>query len=730
MRFYLKFITILFGKEKILLNFLAVVSLGMFLIPFQIYANTPSSTNYELRNHSWSGGGADGGSSTNYDLFGVLGELNSNTLSSDLYKAWPGLSYSMMANVPPAPGLVNPSNYFNRLNITISNASSAVWYHPDWIKRKQIILNSDQVSGSDGLINFPVLINISSDNELALEAQTNGSDILFTLGDGTTKLAHEIESYNSSTGELLAWVNIPLLSSVADTYIFMYYGNDLVGSQENISGTWNSDFALVHHLQESPANDTAGHLDSTSNGNHATPRNFVGDSNSSTDGVGKIDGANKFSTNTDYVEVSTTQDYFGGTYTAQAWFKTSDTSQQQIFDREDNPRAPIHVWIDSTRIQATIRDSNSNTVSVSKLGSYTDGQWHHVAVVRTGDDNGSITLELFVNGVSAGSSTETRTNTSVTAHPFEIGRRWFNGSASREFNGEIDEVKVSTIPLSVDWIATEYANQNNPNLFYTLGLEEDLSNFKINPADTQYAIAVSPDNFVTTYYLMQDGTLSNTLTNAEFQTYDQWGGVNGTIISGLNPNTNYSAKVKSRHGNFTESPWGPSSSAKTASLSVNFDIDIHSTNTKTDPPYQLSFDELLPGSVVDSTELVWFDISTNAQHGVTIFVKGDQGGLVSNAVSYTIPSVSENLSIQTEGVGLQANSVYQVNGGPLSAMAPYNGAGANVGGIPLQLESMFISSSAIVNGRGSFSVKAKISDLTPSASDYAETLTLIAVPTF
>ena len=37
-------------------------------------------------------------------------------------------------------------------------------------------------------------------------ALANGDDILFTAADGVTKLAHEIESYDSATGALTIWV--------------------------------------------------------------------------------------------------------------------------------------------------------------------------------------------------------------------------------------------------------------------------------------------------------------------------------------------------------------------------------------------------------------------------------------------------------------------------------------------------------------------------------------------
>ena len=41
--------------------------------------------------------------------------------------------------------------------------------------------------GGGGLSDFPVLISVAADTDLAAGAQANGNDLLFTSGDGRTK---------------------------------------------------------------------------------------------------------------------------------------------------------------------------------------------------------------------------------------------------------------------------------------------------------------------------------------------------------------------------------------------------------------------------------------------------------------------------------------------------------------------------------------------------------------
>jgi len=111
------------------------------------------------------------------------------------------------------------------------------WYDTDWQLRKQITINSAQVTSS--LTDFPVLISVT-DTDLSA-ARTDGNDILFTAGDGVTQLSHEIESWDDASGNLVAWVKVPSLSSVSDTDIYIYYDNGVASNQEDASGTWRKE---------------------------------------------------------------------------------------------------------------------------------------------------------------------------------------------------------------------------------------------------------------------------------------------------------------------------------------------------------------------------------------------------------------------------------------------------------------------------------------------------------
>jgi hypothetical protein len=152
---------------------------------------------------------------------------------------------------------------FSILPIPLSAETS--WYDTDWSYRKPITIDADKVAGD--LTDFPVLISLT-DSDLADYAQNFGEDIFFTTSGGT-KLSHEIESFNSYTGELYAWVEIPSLSSTTDTEIYMYFGNSDCSSQEDVTGTWSNGYVAVYHMNDAT---TSTILDSTSNDNDGTKK--------------------------------------------------------------------------------------------------------------------------------------------------------------------------------------------------------------------------------------------------------------------------------------------------------------------------------------------------------------------------------------------------------------------------------------------------------------------------
>lgn len=315
------------------------------------------------------------------------------------------------------------------------------------------------------------------------------------------------------------------------------------------------------------------------------------------------------------------------------------------------------------------------------------------------------------------------------------------GSSNYSVSGQVGELTNNLSGSNFDiWSGLSFSRQanvpkastfSNPANYYNkLKLVIDSQN---NPTDTKFAIAISSDGFVTTNYVKSDFTVGPTLVSGDYLTYSQWGGASGFEILGLNNSTTYSVKIKSMQGSFSETGWGPVSTASTVSPTLAFDIDVSPTDATTNPPYTLNLGDLFPSSVVVGSDRVWVSFETNGNSGGSLMVYGQNGGLQSANSGYLISGVSGNLSVLATGFGVQGAGVTQTSGGPLvidAGYTGYTGSDGFVGMVDTQVRQMFVSSGPLVSGRASLVVKAKSDTTVPSASDYTETLTLIAVANF
>lgn len=148
---------------------------------------------------------------------------------------------------------------------------------------------------------------------------------------------------------------------------------------------------------------------------------------------------------------------FARTYSAELWFRTVSTGAiQSLLNREDaRPRAPIHLWVDDTKINANVRGDDFVEVGAEALGQYANGCWHHVVLVREGADLEPGAVTLYVDGELKATKTGTFGATAVDSVPFVIGYR--RDDDPRPFAGKIDEVRIFDRALTADEVRGVFA---------------------------------------------------------------------------------------------------------------------------------------------------------------------------------------------------------------------------------------------------------------------------------
>ncbi|MFC1504376.1 DUF2341 domain-containing protein [Spirochaetota bacterium] len=327
----------------------------------------------------------------------------------------------------------------------------ANWYNTDWTHRKNILLDPGMINGS--LTNFPWLVYIDSDSDLASDAKSGGSDILFTGPDGKEKYAHEIESYNNSTGELYTWVKIPYLSKTSNTNIYMYYSNASASPQEDVVNTWDEDYELVMHMDES----AAPVYDATSNNNdsYSTIGSPVFDTN------GVINGCDYFHTN-EYIRVNNIAEFNTSPFTVEFWFTTKYLPSEhtnQVFIQKYHTGSTPASWIifaslylpqiDKLQFQVWRSDGMEHADIFSDVPLDKNRLYH--AAVRFDNDH---VLTMFLDG-------EKQTNEVDYIAMFNANNDLFIGGQGPWQGAEdlMDEVRFSTTVRTSNWIATAHTNQ-------------------------------------------------------------------------------------------------------------------------------------------------------------------------------------------------------------------------------------------------------------------------------
>lgn len=329
-------------------------------------------------------------------------------------------------------------------------------YSNGYSYKRTVTLTGTQIAAS--VTNFPVLVKATLDASHV--TTSSGYDIRFEDGSGT-HLDHDVESYNPSTGALIAWVRIPALTASTDLTIDLYYGNAAVttGTEQNAAGCWTA-FAGVWFLSEA-ATGTSVYKDRTTAANHMSS---VG--SQLTAGVsGQI--SNALSRNGSTVEVSRAitdgnTTLAAGPLTVMCWGKSNADAQNgnaQLLWEETGGRFRYYST-GSTGRQWRVYKTSGTLASLT--GTTADQSWHHLAL-RVGSSGALIyqdASQVTTNAVN--SYIGTAGKVAVLS----------SSTANQGMNGAISHLMIAAADLGAGWVSTAYANQSAPGSFLTLGSEE------------------------------------------------------------------------------------------------------------------------------------------------------------------------------------------------------------------------------------------------------------------
>ena len=299
------------------------------------------------------------------------------------------------------------------------------------------------------LTNFPALVVMGTGMTNGFSyggfASTNGYDLRFTDAQASTELKYELERWNTN-GTSYVWVQVPQFTNSCS--IWAYWGNAAATTQRPYTtngSTWSEGYIGVWHMR------ATNEWDSSPYANNITGAG--GDVNPT---AGLVGSALQFNqpANNSYVQLATAPPVPPNTnYAIEAWVKWDggNGSDQEIvsgwgaWDFEVN-RYGVFNYYGGNPLGTQLSGVTLNT-----------SDWYHVVVSQDPS-----LARMYVNGVQAHANAP-----SFQIAPTERIGNFYSGNYG--FPGKIDEVRLSQVARSSNWLWACYRSIASNSAFTTYG---------------------------------------------------------------------------------------------------------------------------------------------------------------------------------------------------------------------------------------------------------------------
>lgn len=336
--------------------------------------------------------------------------------------------------------------------------SAEAWWNEDWSYRKQITLDTSAAGAAiDGpLENVPVLVRLHTGNfRFFLDVQPKGEDLRFLAADDKTPLNFHIEKFDPINEMALLWVQVPQLPAASkSTSIWMYYGNPAAAAAADAAATFDTSQALIFHFDEQqpvPKDITAY-------------ANDAGQSNAEVNKASLAGAGLSFRGESSVVVPDTPSLGFdpANGWTWSAWVKIDAEQPDAVLLERSGAAGRLVLGVDGTALYGRFEDPVGGRVESPRSSRLSPGGWHHVALTLTAER-----MSIHIDG-----------NESAyleSAFPAMQGDLVLGAAADgqRAFTGELDEIGVSGVARSADWLKAAVQSQGQASRLLVYG--EDAS---------------------------------------------------------------------------------------------------------------------------------------------------------------------------------------------------------------------------------------------------------------
>ena len=351
---------------------------------------------------------------------------------------------------------------------------------------------------------FPVLVRLNKDFFDFSQTKANGEDIRFATGTGTP-LAYQIEEWDAANGTASIWVRIPTIKGNARQEIKLYWGKADAASESSGSAVFSESngYLSVWHMSD-PVKDDVGMLESKDTGTISSS-GIIGKSRHFDVGKGINCG-----------EKITTYPTGSNPHSSEAWFRPEKPNATILGWGNEQPQGKVIMqFFSPPHIKMECYFSGADVPGGSTLPM---SQWIHVIhTFKKGDSR------VYVNGRLDGVSTSAGAPLAIKSPARMYLGGWYD---NYQYIGDIDEVRISKVTRSEDWVKLQYENQK-PLQTLAGHLVQPGNDFSVS--QTQIAVLEGKSATVSakaggaqkTYWILQrDGKETVALTDRHNFTFD------------------------------------------------------------------------------------------------------------------------------------------------------------------------------------------------------------------
>jgi len=331
------------------------------------------------------------------------------------------------------------------------------WWNHDWSYRKSIQLDTSAAGAKlqGDVDTVPVLVRLHDGVLKFTDTNPDGSDLRFVDGDDKTPLKFHIEKFDSLIDHVgFVWVSVPKLKAAGTQTIWMYYGNTKVAVGDDVHGTYDSDQVAVYHF----ATHGVAPEDSSQYKN-----NLIGAAAS--EETGPIGASAKFDGKTALTlpPASTSLPITAsGERTIALWIKPSTAGQTASLFSQGDAANGLTIGL---KAGAPYMAVNQNGVAQQSVPSTPlDTTAHHLALIA-----GAAQVNLYVDGKSVATLS---TGLPAVGAAGVIGAATGAPNITAGFVGELDELQISKVARSVDYLTVLAGNQSGADKLLSFGGDE------------------------------------------------------------------------------------------------------------------------------------------------------------------------------------------------------------------------------------------------------------------